>query len=172
MYFNYFVDLFSSEILASFAINKFEVKQSIWLIDLIDWLIDRREGSGTKEENIRVMLHNNVTMYWPALFRCSFHHRHKRRYGRLFPHGSACLAWDSHYMFRNFLLSTSRRVLYAMTDNQQARQTLRVATFNVLAPCYNWLRYVSLGISQTSMSVVCVPKTRRNTRRFTKKYIM
>ncbi|KAM7446230.1 hypothetical protein ABFA07_005445 [Porites harrisoni] len=42
-------------------------------------------------------------------------------------------------MFRNFLLSTSRRVLYVMTDNQQAKQTLRVATFNVLAPCYNWL---------------------------------
>lgn len=103
------------------------------------------EGSGTKKDNIRVTLHNNYIFAY--FFRCSFHHRHKdtNQYGRLLYDGSACLAWESHYMFRNFLLSTSRRVLYVMTDNKQAKQTLRVATFNVLAPCYNWLRYVILA---------------------------
>ena len=53
---------------------------------------------------------------------------------------SLLLAWDSHYMFRNFLFSTSRQVLHVMSVQREAKQTLRVATFNVLAPCYNWLR--------------------------------
>lgn len=123
----------------------------------------------------RIFVPCYITTIFAYFFRCSFLSSSQTKtqtsqqtsyYGRLLSHGSACLAWDSHYMFRNFLLSTSRRVLYVMTDNQQAKQTLRVGTFNVLAPCYNWLRYVSLGSSLTSMSVVCVSKTRRNTRRF------
>ncbi|XP_058963537.2 uncharacterized protein [Pocillopora verrucosa] len=42
-------------------------------------------------------------------------------------------------MLRNFCFLTCRRVLHIMSDKSVAKQTVRIATFNVLAPCYNWL---------------------------------
>lgn len=42
-------------------------------------------------------------------------------------------------MLRNFLFLTCRRVLHIMSDKLVAKHTLRITTFNVLAPCYNWL---------------------------------
>lgn len=42
-------------------------------------------------------------------------------------------------MPRNFFFLTCRRVLHIMSDKSAAKQTVRIATFNILAPCYNWL---------------------------------
>lgn len=78
---------------------------------------------------------NNIVLCWnyPLISNFRFCARH------LFFQISVLLAWDPHYMFRNCLLSISRRILHVMSDQAQAQKPLRVATFNILAPCYNWI---------------------------------
>ena len=46
-------------------------------------------------------------------------------------------------MIRNLLFSSSRRIVNVMSVKAQSQKPVRVATFNILAPCYNWIRYVS-----------------------------
>lgn len=42
-------------------------------------------------------------------------------------------------MIRNLLFSNTRRIVHVMSAKAQSKKPLRVATFNVLAPCYNWI---------------------------------
>ncbi|KAJ7385470.1 hypothetical protein OS493_016554 [Desmophyllum pertusum] len=63
-------------------------------------------------------------------------------------------------MFRNFLFLTFRRVLHVMSDKTEAKvkHTLRVATFNVLAPCYNWSRPGWWDHSESSTPSLYLPR--------------
>jgi len=46
-------------------------------------------------------------------------------------------------MIRNLLFSSSRRIVNVMSVKAQSQKPVRVATFNILAPCYYWIRWVS-----------------------------
>lgn len=46
-------------------------------------------------------------------------------------------------MIRNLLFSSSRRIVNVMNVKAQSQKPVRVATFNILAPCYYWIRWVS-----------------------------
>lgn len=46
-------------------------------------------------------------------------------------------------MIRNLLFSSSRRIVNVMSVKVQSQKPVRVATFNILAPCYYWIRWVS-----------------------------
>lgn len=48
-------------------------------------------------------------------------------------------------MIRNLLFSSSRRIVNVMSVKAQSQKPVRVATFNILAPCYYWIRWVSAG---------------------------
>ncbi|XP_074615760.1 uncharacterized protein LOC141875164 isoform X1 [Acropora palmata] len=62
-------------------------------------------------------------------------------------------------MIRNLLFSSSRRIVNVMSVKAQSQKPVRVATFNILAPCYYWISGW-WGRSESSKPDLYLPRLR------------